>query len=126
MAKKKDGTEKKEKKKRQGGRFAVSKEAKRKLIPPFVMLTAGAVSAILMVILGRYELHGFLGRLFLILLIFYVLGGLLKGVLDFIERQNTPPPEEDEGEVIEKGPEEETTEEEATEEEEPDKEAVEE
>ena len=61
MAKKKDNAENKEKKKREGHRlFVVSKEAKRRLIPPFIMLTAGAVSSILMVMQGRYELHEFL------------------------------------------------------------------
>ena len=48
MAKKKDDGEKKEKKQRQGRLFSVSKEAKRRLIPPFVMLTAGAAASILM------------------------------------------------------------------------------
>lgn len=107
MAKKKDNAEKKEK--RGGHRlFSVSKEAKRRLIPPFIMLTAGAVSSILMVAQGRYELHEFLRNLLLILLLFYILGCLLKGALDRIDRQNTPPePEEsDEEEIIEKGPEE--------------------
>ena len=112
MAKKKDNAENKEKKKREGHRlFVVSKEAKRRLRPPFIMLTAGAVSSILMVMQGRYELHEFLRNLLLILLFFYILGCLLKGVLDMIDRQNTPPePEENEEndgeEVIEKGPEE--------------------
>ncbi len=109
MAKKKDNAEKKEKKKRGGHRlFSVSKEAKRRLIPPFIMLTAGAVSSILMVMQGRYELHEFLRNLLLILLLFYILGCLLKAVVDLIDRQNTPPePEEGDGEeVIEKGPEE--------------------
>lgn len=106
MAKKKDDAQKKEEKKgRQGRRFSVSKEAKRRLIPPFVMLTAGAAASILMVTQGRYELHEFLKCLLLILLLFYILGCLLKGALDIIDRQNTPPePEEDE--MIEKGPEE--------------------
>lgn len=119
MAKKKDNAENKEKKKRGGQRLlGVSKEAKRRLIPPFVMLTAGAVSSILMVMQGRYELHEFLRNLLLILLFFYILGCLLKGVLDMIDRQNTPPEPEvnDEEEVIEKEPEEtEPVEEEAAE-----------
>lgn len=79
------------------------KEAKRKLIPPFVMLTAGAVSSILMVVKGC-ELNQFLARLLTILIIFYVLGCLLKDILDRIDRQNAPPEPEEEGEeeVIEK------------------------
>lgn len=109
MAKNKDNAEKKDKKKRDSHRFfSVSKEAKRRLIPPFIMLTAGAVSSILMVAQGRYELHEFLRNLLLILLFFYILGCLFKGALDRIDRQNAPPePEEnDEEEIIEKGPEE--------------------
>lgn len=77
------------------------KETKRKLIPPFVMLTAGAVTSILMVIKGC-ELNEFLARLLAILMIFYVLGCLLKGILDRIDRQNAPPEPEGEEEVIEK------------------------
>lgn len=77
------------------------KEAKRKLIPPLVMLTAGAVTSILMVIKGC-ELNEFLARLLAILIIFYVLGCLLKDILDRIERQNAPPEPEGEEEVIEK------------------------
>ncbi len=77
------------------------KEAKRKLIPPFVMLTAGAVTSILMVIKGC-ELNEFLARLLAILIIFYVLGCLLKDILDRIDRQNAPPEPEGEEEVIEK------------------------
>lgn len=117
MAKKKDNAEKKEKKKSGGHRFfSVSREAKRRLIPPFIMLTAGAISSILMVAQGRYELHEFLRNLLLILLFFYILGCLLKGALDWIDRQNTPPePEEsDEEEIIEKGPEASETEKEET------------
>lgn len=102
MAKKEDKGQKKEKKERRGGRiFSVSKEAKRKLIPPFVMLTAGAVTSILMVVLGC-ELNEFLARLLTVLIIFYVLGCLLKGILDEIDRQNAPSPELDEDEVVEK------------------------
>lgn len=105
MAKKGGGAQKKDKKKSGGGFFVVSKEEKRKLIPPFTMLLAGAVFSIMMIMRGTYELHQFLLRLLLILCFFYVLGGVLKTALDVIDKQNTPP-ESDEGEVIEKGPEE--------------------
>lgn len=101
MAKKEDKGQKKEKKERRGRIFSVSKEAKRRLIPPFVMLTAGAVTSILMVVLGC-ELNEFLARLLTVLIIFYVLGCLLKGILDEIDRQNAPPPELDGEEVVEK------------------------
>lgn len=83
----------------------MEKEAKRKLIPPFVMLTAGAVTSILMVVKGC-ELNEFLARLLTILLVFYMLGCVLKGILDWIDRQNAPPEPEEEEEVVEKDTEE--------------------
>lgn len=118
MAKKEGKGQKKEKKERRGRIFSVSKEAKRRLIPPFVMLTAGAITSILMVVKGC-ELNEFLARLLTILIIFYVLGCVLKGILDMIDRQNTPPePEEgDEDGMIEKEAENEGAEEEGAEEE---------
>ena len=117
MAKKKDkgDTGKKEKKKRQGGRFGVVTKDKRKLIPPFVMLTAGAAGSILMVMQGGYELHGFLRNLLFILFGFYILGCLMKGALELIEQQNRPPEPEEE-EVKEEGSEEQEPEEETVEE----------
>lgn len=112
MAKKEDKEQKKGKEKRRGRIFSVSKEAKRRLIPPFVMLTAGAVTSILMVVKGC-TLNEFLARLLAILLVFYILGCVLKGMLDIIDRQNMPPePEESDEEMVEKGPEEESGEEE--------------
>lgn len=118
MAKKEGKGQKKEKKERRGRIFSVSKEAKRRLIPPFVMLTAGAITSILMVVKGC-ELNEFLARLLTILIIFYVLGCVLKGILDMIDRQNTPPePEEgDEDGMIEKEAENEGVQEEGAEEE---------
>ena len=109
MAKKEDNAQKKEKKQRRGIHFSNSREAKLKLIPPFVMLAAGAATSIIMVVRGC-GLQQFLSRL-----LFYVLGCILKGILDMIERQNRPP-EPDEDEVIEKGSEEGNSEEEASEE----------
>lgn len=104
MAKKEDKGQKKEKKKSRGRIFSVSKEAKRRLIPPFVMLMAGAVTSILMVVKGC-SLNEFLARLLGILFVFYILGCVLKGMLDTIDRQNAPPePEEDEGEMAEMAP----------------------
>lgn len=107
MAKKEDKGQKKEKGKRRGRMFSVSREAKRRLIPPFVMLTAGAVTSILMVVKGC-SLNQFLARLLAILLVFYILGCVLKGMLDLIDKENRPPePEESEEEMVEKSPEEE-------------------
>ncbi len=96
MAKKEDKAEKK--------RRSVPKGAKRKLIPALIMLPAGAIAAILMS-RGGYELHVLLTILFFVLVVFYILGCILKYTLDRIDKQNTPE-EPNEGEVIEKEPEE--------------------
>lgn len=77
---------------------------KRKLIPVFIMLLAGAIAGILMMI-GGYELHILLRNLLIVLLIFYFLGYLLKKILDRMALQNEKAVL-DEGEVIEKQPEE--------------------
>ncbi len=88
------------------------KSDKRKLIPPVIMLTAGAMAGILLA-RGEYELHILLLIWFLVLLGFYVLGCILKYALDRFDRQNAPQ-EPDEGEVIEKEPEESESEAEVT------------
>ena len=77
---------------------------KRKLIPVFIMLLAGAIAGILMMI-GGYELHVLLRNLLIVLLFFYFLGFLLKKILDCMAAQ-TEKAILDEGEVIEKQPEE--------------------
>ena len=76
---------------------------KRKLIPVFIMLLAGAIAGILMM-LGGYELH-ILRNLLIVLLGFYLLGYLLKYILDRMALQNEKAIS-DEGEVIKKQPEE--------------------
>lgn len=97
MAKKKGEGQEKQK--------STGKAAKRKLIPPFIMLLAGAAAGILMII-GNYELHSFLLILFLVMLSFYMLGCILKYALDRFDIQNKAGGA-DEGAVIEKEPEEE-------------------
>ena len=77
---------------------------KRKLIPVFIMLLAGAIAGILMM-LGGYELHILLRNLLIVLLVFYLLGYLLKYMLDRMALQNEKAIS-DEGEVIKKQPEE--------------------
>ena len=77
---------------------------KRKLIPVFIMLLAGAIAGLLMMI-GGYELHVLLRNLLIVLLFFYFLGFLLKKILDRMAAQ-TEKAILDEGEVIEKQPEE--------------------
>lgn len=77
---------------------------KRKLIPPFVMLSAGAITSITMRIL-HYETKTMLIILLCVLLGFYFAGSVLKTMLDRFERQIEEAHME-EGEVIEKEPEE--------------------
>ncbi|NLL79774.1 MAG: hypothetical protein GX234_08305 [Clostridiales bacterium] len=73
---------------------------KRKLIPPFVMLLAGAVSSIAMYI-RHYELKNFLVILLSVLVVSYIIGLLIKRVMDKII-SSVLEKEAAEGEVIEK------------------------
>lgn len=73
---------------------------KRKLIPPFVMLLAGAVSSIAMYI-RHYELKNFLAILLSVLVVSYIIGLLIKRVMDKII-SSVLEKEAAEGEVIEK------------------------
>lgn len=75
---------------------------KRKLIPPFVMLLAGAITSITMRIL-HYETKTMLIILLCVLVGFYFAGCVLKTMLDRFERQIEEAHME-EGEVIEKEP----------------------
>ena len=73
---------------------------RRRLIPPFVMLLAGAVVSIAMR-LFRYETRTMLIVLLIVLIVFYLVGEVIKYMLDQFEKQI----EENkarEGEVIEK------------------------
>ena len=72
----------------------------RKNLPLLLMLTAGAVTCIITFI-EEYTMTETLVALFVVLLIFYVLGSVLKWTLDFFEQQNEARLKE-EGEVIEK------------------------
>lgn len=60
---------------------------KRKLIPPFLMLFAGAVVSIIMFRM-HYKIKSMLLILFAVLVGFYVIGCLLKSMLDSFEKQN--------------------------------------
>lgn len=75
---------------------------KRKLIPPFVMLLAGAITSITMRIL-HYETKTMLIILLCVLIGFYFVGCVLQTMLDRFERQIEEAHME-EGEVIEKEP----------------------
>lgn len=81
-----------------------AKARKRRLIPPFVMLFAGAVVSITMRML-HYDLQTMLIVLLCVLLGFYFVGRILQIMLDRFEQQIRDAHME-EGEVIEKEPEE--------------------
>ncbi len=73
---------------------------RRRLIPPFVMLSAGAVTSITMRIL-HYETKTMLIILLCVLVGFYAAGSVIKYMLDKFEEQIEAANME-EGEVIEK------------------------
>ena len=73
---------------------------KRRLIPPFVMLLAGAITSITMRIL-HYEMKTMLIVLLCVLVGFYIAGSVIKYMLDRFEKQIEEAYME-EGEVIEK------------------------
>ena len=83
---------------------------KRRLIPPFVMLSAGAVISITMRIL-HYEMKTMLIILLCVLVGFYIAGSVIQYMLDKFEKQIEEAGME-EGEVIEKEPAEEDQEQE--------------
>lgn len=72
----------------------------RKNIPLLLMLTAGAVTCIITFV-KRYTMIAKLVSLFVVLVIFYVLGSILIWTMDYFEKQNEEKLKE-EGEVIEK------------------------
>ncbi|MCI8789239.1 MAG: hypothetical protein HFH92_09045 [Lachnospiraceae bacterium] len=72
----------------------------RKNIPLLLMLTAGAVTCIITYV-KRYSMNAKLISLFVVLVIFYVLGSILVGTMNYFEKQNEEKLKE-EGEVIEK------------------------
>lgn len=72
----------------------------RKNLPLLFMLTAGAVTCIITYI-QNYSVLAKLVSLFVVLLLFFLLGSVLKWTLDRFERQNEEKLSE-EGEVIEK------------------------
>ena len=75
----------------------------RKDLPLLLMLVAGIITCIITFI-QKYSMIAKLVSLFIVLLIFYILGSVLKWTLDYFERQNDEKLKE-EGEVIEKEPE---------------------
>lgn len=76
----------KEREREQELKKAEMRAKKRKLIPPFVMLLAGAIVSITMFVL-HYKTKDMLVILLCVLLGFYVAGELLKWMLDRFEAQ---------------------------------------
>ena len=75
---------------------------KRKLVPPFIMLLAGAVTSIVMY-RNHYEIKTMLWILVAVLVSFYIIGVAIKKVLDAFEKANTPKDNPlEEGSVIKK------------------------
>lgn len=73
---------------------------KRKWIPPFLMLFAGAVSSIIMFLL-HYETQNMLMILLGVLIVFYIIGSLFKWMLDVFDKQNYVEETEDEEGMVE-------------------------
>lgn len=78
---------------------------KRKLLPAFLMLFAGAVVSIAMFFM-EYHIKTKLGILLIVFIVFFIIGKLMQKMLDFFDKKNEKPEEEDEeadeGEVIKK------------------------
>ena len=72
----------------------------RKLIPLTLMLVAGAICSIVCYAQG-YDAFTMLLALFIVLLVFYVMGCIIKRIMEAFERENEERNKE-EGEVIEK------------------------
>lgn len=72
----------------------------RKNLPLLLMLTAGAVTCVITFIVG-YSTVEKLAFLLAVLVLFYLLGSVLKWTLDYFDMQNEKKRQE-EGEVIEK------------------------
>lgn len=72
----------------------------RKNLPLILMLAAGAVTCVINLI-RQYSMLDQLIVLFVVLVVFYILGCVLKWTLDLFDRQNEEKTPE-EGEVVEK------------------------
>jgi H+/gluconate symporter-like permease len=92
--------EEREAREKREARERAEKAKKRRLIPPFVMLFAGAVTSITMRVL-QYETKTMLIILLCVLVGFYIAGLILKEMLDRFEHQIEEKALEA-GEVIEK------------------------
>ena len=73
---------------------------KRKYIPLILMLVAGAVTCIINLIQNK-SILGQLTSMLIVLVVFYILGSVLKWTLDSFERQNAEKAKEQEQEAEE-------------------------
>lgn len=62
---------------------------KRKLIPPFLMLSVGAVCSIVMH-LNYYETNEMLMILLGVMIVFYIVGSLFTMMLNIFDKKNQP------------------------------------
>ncbi len=62
---------------------------KRKLIPPFLMLSAGAVCSIIMHF-NYYETNRMLMILLAVMVVFYIAGNLFMMMLNIFDKKNQP------------------------------------
>lgn len=72
----------------------------RNNLPMFLMLVAGAATCIITLI-QQYSILKSLVSLFIVLVVFFFLGSVIKWTLDYFDRENEKRAQE-EGEVIEK------------------------
>lgn len=72
----------------------------RKMIPLTLMLVAGAICSIVCII-HNYDVSTMLLVLFIVLAVFYILGCIIKRIMEEFEKENNKKSKE-EGEVIEK------------------------
>ena len=72
----------------------------RRFLPLILMLTAGAVTCIITMV-RQYPLLSQMMVLFAVLVLFYLLGNIIKWTLDYFDKENAKVVGE-EGEVIEK------------------------
>ncbi len=59
----------------------------RRYIPLLLMLTAGAVTCVIAIV-RQYTMLQQMLMLFVVLVLFYLLGSIIKWTLDFFDRQN--------------------------------------
>lgn len=72
----------------------------RNNLPLVLMLVTGAITCVINLVRG-YPMLNQLTALFIVLVLFYILGSILKWTLDYFDKQNEQKAAE-EGEVIEK------------------------